>query len=95
MFDCRDLRERSCSCAENGCGRNDGSRGGAYNRCIGIVALILASLFFFVAGIIVGAFLAIFVITSIVPIAILALVLLLALFITLFIARCENRNNRC
>ena len=91
MFDCRDLRERSGGCTDNS---RVYSGSCACNRWTGIIALILASLFFLVLGIIIGAFLAIFVITSLVPIAILALVLLLALLTTLFISRSE-KSNRC
>ena len=60
--------------------------------CVGIVLGVLAAAFFFVVGVIIGAFTAGIVIWNIVAILILAALLLLAIILILIFRRCTCKR---
>ncbi len=70
--------------------RNTACRLRRNGHCLSAVICVLASLFFFLAGAIAGAYAAEFVISAIVPIAIFAIILLIGVLIALWLRHCRN-----
>lgn len=72
---------------------NEGCERNTLNRCCRqVIICILAALFLFVAGAVLGAYIAEFIVANIVAISIFAIVLLLALVISVIGFTCRRRN---
>ena len=65
------------------------------NRCVKIILAVLGALFTFVAGIIIGAFIAIPVIRALAAVVVLAVVLLILIAIAVFYLLCRRCKRKC